>query len=186
MISKSDFSGFIRILFPQIKDNEVKSMWYQICSSAGLNDAEKVDKHVLLDWIGDKSDIVKVIIGLPHCNGFETIFYQMDQKTEIMFNYIKTRYITFIPKIVPRLNNHICEQIVPSIFKLRNSLLRCDLSGSFTFYRYILQTVDLMITQENPFIIFTSSITNEEMDRLVEFMKYREKVAATSIGIELS
>ena len=183
-ISKPDFLSFIRILFPRIDDDEIKRMWMNVSAAAGACNADEVSPYVFFDWIGDNNEIVDAIIKLPKCVDFDAKFKQMSQKSEHLFSFIKTRYITFIPKMILHLRDEVREKIMPSVFKMRNSILRCDLCGCFMFYRYFLQTIDLMETQNNPFIYFSPNVTNEEMDKLMEFMKLREKITAMSVDVE--
>ena len=184
-VMKEHFFGFIRILFPCIQEKDIKELWRKVSISVGETDAELVEHFVFLDWIGDSQSIVESIINLPRNDKFEQTFKQMSLKNERLFNFIRRRYITFIPRLLQRLPLDITEKIAPYITKIRNSLLRCDLCGCCMFYRHILQTVDLLITQSNPFIVFSQALQNDEMDHMIEFLKLREKTASLSIGFEI-
>lgn len=184
-IGFGEYTDFMRVVTPSMTDKQVANSWKALLNSTGRQSKEVVSLQQLMKYICETTSMVEDIIALPVLDNFEEVITGIMDSISPLFVFLRTRYVKFIPKLIQSLDGPLRLKILEFAVKLRNSLLKCDLSTGFTMYRHILQYVDLKVIENSPYIRITSEINNDQMNSMINIFAMREKIAADSVSFTM-
>lgn len=181
-----NFVGFCLVIMPDSTDKSIKELWKTISLTVGEMNAYYIEYPYILQYFGENQAIVEAILSLPKNDAFDNQFKVMVNKNDRLYQFMKNRYISYIPQLKAAIKPVLLNKIMKFIFNIRNQMLKCDLSEAFMYYRHILQTVDLSITQANPYYIFPPTMSMSDVETLLNSMKAREKVTYFAVNVDLA
>jgi hypothetical protein len=183
-IGEDQFLHFVRIINPQILEEQINEMWHDLLLLAGSPERPYVNFEVFVQFCGDFPGMTRWIEELPFLDTFDRVFRGFTEPMVDFFSFLCKRYTTVLPNIVLKLTPDLRDIVAPYVRRMRNGFLRCELSTSVMCYRHILQLIDLKQTEANPFQIITDKLTNEDTARMVNHVMMRETLASLLMGIK--
>lgn len=175
------FSNFFILARPFIKTEEVKKMWERYSLEQEIKKNTNLDAHSLIQFCADFPEVTNTVLELPYAPNFDTIFGDFPIHMQQLMLFFRKRYVSFMRKVVFNIPSHIRQAIEASYVRIRNSIIRCDLSTCVTCYRHFLQVADLRITEDHPYLSFTSNVEPELIDALIKMLRAREMLVSEVI-----
>jgi hypothetical protein len=182
-IGRDTFPDFIRMVNPEIREVKIREMWLSMIQFDSGPERTTVPIQMFERFCGDYPGMTRWIEELPFLDGFDRVYKAMTEPMLTFFAFLRKRLTDFLPKFVDGLRQDLREAVMPYVRRMRNGFLRCEISTCTMCYRYIMQYVDLKLTEQNPFQIITSGITVEDVERLVNHVMMRETLAALLLGV---
>jgi hypothetical protein len=182
-ISRDVFPDFMRFLNPDLAEGKIKDMWQTIVLFDTSEDRPTVPFPVFIKFCGECPGVTRWIEELPFLDTFDRAYKSMTEPMLAFFGFLRKRLTNFIPKFIEGLRSDIAEMVKPYVRRMRNGFLRCEISTCTMCYRYIMQYVDLKLTEQNPFQIITGGITSEDVSRMINHVMMRETLASLLLNI---
>jgi hypothetical protein len=184
-MTRDRFPDFCKILLPGIRGEKIMDMWGALCVIESTSaDIYEVKYHTLLKFCSEYPGLARAIQELPYLESFDRAWGGMPEPMVALFGFIVQRYVDFLPKFFEHVKPDLREALDPYVTKLRNGLLKCDLSTCMMCYRYMMQYVDLKITEQNPFQIITMGITQDDVARVINHIMMRERLATVMLHVK--
>lgn len=182
-VSKDRFTEFLRLVDPVVSDVSIKDMWDRL--SMQLNDPEKQEYtyQLLLKYCGEFTDLVRMVVELPQSPDFDRNFRIMSDAMTTLYFFLRRRFTDHLPNFLSHLSRKIREYLTPYIIRMRNAFFKVDVSACLMCYRYVMQYVDLKLTEDNPFQVVTANVSNEDVTRIINHIMMRECLASILMGI---
>jgi hypothetical protein len=184
-ISYDHYTYFMRTIDLEIKSKDLKNLWRKITIETGGEDVQYIQRNTLMKLICEDVEYAEKIFKLQIAATFPTNLSKSVDKQEPLYAYVRKRFTTFVPVLMKKISREMFKKVLPYYEKLRNAFINLDISTIFMFYRHILQMIDLLITQERPYIIINDDISAEQMQNVINEMIIREKITAGSVSITI-
>ena len=183
VVSKDRFTEFLRIVDPVISDDNIKDMWDKLSVQIQDPDKQEYTYKILLKYCCEFTDLVRKIVELPQSPDFDRNFRIMSDAMTTLYFFLRRRFTDHLPKFLSHLSIKIREYLTPYIIRMRNSFFKCDVSSCLMCYRYVMQYVDLRLTEDNPFQVVLANVTNEDVTRIINHIMMRECLASVLMGL---
>lgn len=186
-ISQPLFADFFIIVNPFIEDTEINKFWqrFKVEIQMSSKHSKVINQSSFIHFCSDFPDISNSILSLPNVQSFDRAFYSLPPPLQVFLTFIKKRFTSYIRKVQMILPETLRDITKPIVIKIRNSLIRCDVQTSLTFYRHFLQIVDLKLTEKTPYVTFAPNVSLETIEQLIKMMKEREELAADLLSDEI-
>ena len=183
-VSQGRFTEFVRVLFPNMDEKSISQSWKKVVLFADQMSTETVNYNVLLHFFGETPSFCESILKIPLNTSFDAQFRAMQDRVDNLFTFLRKRYTDFMPRLKLALPEELRNKIDPYIEKIRNALLRCDAGTVYVYYRHILQSIDIYLTEQNPYIQFTANVNPDEINDLINITVTREKLITERLFID--
>ncbi|OHS95713.1 hypothetical protein TRFO_10355 [Tritrichomonas foetus] len=184
LLTRTKFTEFLRIVEPLKTEDEIKSMWDKMLLFGSGPDQIEVEFQTFIKFCGDFPSLTESIISLPRIENFDKKFSALPEPCSTLFFFMRKRYSDLLPRFFKALPSDIRENLVRTIFKMRNTLLRCDVGSTLVFYRHFMQLIDLKMTEINPYHIITTNLTSDDVGRIINHVMMRECLASIMLDIK--
>jgi hypothetical protein len=183
-IAKDRFTDFMRVINPLLRDAEIKAMWEKLAILDNVPGRTEFSYQALLRFCGEYPGISHWIGEMPHYGNWDDAFGSMPTPTVAVFFFMRKRYCDYLPKFFQSLTPQIQEALTPYLLRMRNSFLNCESSTCLMCYRFIMQYVDLKLTEMSPFQVLTGSVTAEDVARVINHLMMRECLATLLLKVK--
>jgi hypothetical protein len=183
-VDRQTFPDFVRIVKPDIRESKIRDMWQtMILFDIGI-DRPSIPIQVFVKFCGEYPGMSRSIEELPFLEDFNQTFQRMNGPMVTFFTFLRNRLTHFLPSFIIDCPADIHDAIMPYVRKMRNGFLLCDISTCNMCYRYIMQYLDLKLTQQNPFQIINTGITIEDVEKMISHTMMRETLASLLLKIQ--
>ncbi|OHT17696.1 hypothetical protein TRFO_01009 [Tritrichomonas foetus] len=182
-ITPQIFSDFLVFIRPSIGTAEIDRIHERFCLGNQLNQTED-NLSTFIHFCSDFPEVVEDVLNLKGKEEFTKLFNSLTSPLQNLLTFIKKRFTDYARYIQPHLQPQLTDQTRNILYQMRNALLRCDVSTSFSCYRHILQVIDLKYSEVNPFLVFSPNIKMNEVKETVKLFIAREKVVAAHLFSE--
>lgn len=183
-ITEEIFSNFFILSRPFIKDDEIKKLWERYSLEQVIKKNTDLNIHSLIQFCADFPEVTNTVLELPYASNFDSIYGDFPIHMQKLMLFFRKRYTKFMRKVVFNLPSHIRAAIEQSYVRIRNSIIRCDLSTCVTCYRHFLQVSDLKITEDNPYLTFASNVEPELIDAIIKMLAAREMLVSEEVLVQ--
>jgi hypothetical protein len=177
-MSRETFPDFVKIVNPELRDTKIRSMWQTMVLLDTGKDQLSVPLEVFVKFCGDYPGMSRWIGELPYLETFQSVYGEMSDSIRMFFAFLLKRFTHYLPRFMGHLTSDVQVGLIPYLRKMRNGFLLCDISTCCMCYRYIMQYVDLKLSQQNPFQTITPRITIEEVSNMIAHMMMRETLGS--------
>lgn len=179
------FLTFIYLIKPRETEDKVERLYNRLCLEIEQGCNKEVNHMTIIKFCSDFPEVINDILKLPYLPTFESDTSELQSPMIRLILFSRNRYTGFIRKLMKTLPVDLYEKCFDIYVKIRNAILLCDISNVMTLYTYMLQIIDLKLTEIRPYIVTNDKITEEESRSLINMVKSREQLAANLIN-ELS
>jgi hypothetical protein len=183
-IGRDRFTDFMRIINPLLRDPEIKAMWEKLSILDNVPGRTEFSYQALLRFCGEYPGISRWIGEMPHYGSFDDVFSAMPVPTVALFFFMRRRFTDYLPKFFEALTPQIQEALTPYLLRMRNSFLNCESSTCLMCYRYIMQYVDLKLTEMSPFQVLMGNVTTSDVARVINHLMMRECLATLLLKVK--
>jgi len=176
------FKAFFIIVQPYVEKDSVEKYWKRYILEREQRGEKKTTQNTIVRFCSDYPEISNSILQLPFSPNSDQQFGKLNSSFQNLLLYLRKRFTGFIPQIIHTLPPRFEKGVEEIIIKLRNALLRSDVSTAVTCYQHFLQILDVRLSEDRPYIVFSSTVGSEEIDTLVGLLKYREEIIANGFG----
>jgi len=176
------FKQFFIIVNPSISFDDLKRLWERFNLDKTYRGERSITNMTFIRFCSDFPELSISILILPYLETFDREISKLSDPLLQLVKFLRIRFTTFVRKVNSDLPKNIQERLSKWIFAIRNSLIRCDISSAVAAYRHFLQTIDLKLTEENPYITISQQISPEGCDELKQTLLSRETLIAKLIG----
>ncbi|KAK8834786.1 hypothetical protein M9Y10_024259 [Tritrichomonas musculus] len=182
-MSEPLFKDFFVLVEPTSEKQDIDKLWKRFTLEMSMNEEDvTINQASFIHFCSDFPDLSNKLLSLPYISNFDHAFSQLPSPLQELLTFIKKRFTKFVREIylmLPKELKNISEKI---ILKVRNSLLRCDISTSLISYRHFLQLIDLKLTELNPFMVFSQNTSVNDVNMILSMLHSRESLAVISLG----
>jgi hypothetical protein len=179
------FPDFVRFLNPDLPESRIKDMWQTMILFDARAACPSVPFPVFVKFCGEYPGMSRWIEELPFLDSFDRTYKSMTEPQLSFFGFLRKRLTTFLPQFVEGLKSDLAETVKAYVRRMRNGFLRCEIATCTMCYRYIMQYVDLKLTEQNPYQIITTGITNEDVSRMINHLMMRETLASLLMNVTM-
>jgi hypothetical protein len=183
-IGRDNFPDFVKMVNPGIPDIKIRDMWQTMILLDSGQDRPTIPFPIFVRFCGDYPGMSRWIGELTFLDTFDRAYKAMTEPMLTFFDFLRKRFTEFIPLFLEKLGPDLKEAIFPYVKRMRNGFLRCEISTCSTQYRYIMQYVDLKLTEQHPFEIITPGVTNEDVARMINHVMMRETLASLLLRLQ--
>lgn len=182
-VSELLFKDFFVLVEPISEKQDIDKLWQRFKLEISMNKEDlTINQSSFIHFCSDFPDVSNKILSLPYISNFDHAFSQLPSPLQDLLTFLKKRFAKFVRDVflmLPKELKSLCEKI---ILKIRNSLLRCDVSTALISYRHFLQLVDLKLTELNPFMVFAQNTSVNDVNMILSMLHSRESLAVISLG----
>ena len=177
------FKDFFVIVKPISTEDYIEKLWERFKLEMSVkNMEEEINQLSFIHFCSDFPEMSNQILALPYINNFDRVFSSLVSPLQELLTFLKKRFTKFVRTIYLHSPQNLQTLEENTILKIRNSLLRCDVSSTLISYRHFLQLTDLKLTEMSPYIVFNPNITTNDIQSIINILHSRENLAAGSLG----
>lgn len=182
-MSESLFKDFFVIVDPLSSKSDIDKLWQRFKLELSIHDHNmNITQASFIQFCSDFPEVSNKILILPFLANFNRSFSSLPSPLQELFTYIKKKFTKLVRDIYRSVASDMKKAFERIIVKIRNSLLRCDVSTSLISYRHFLQLTDLKITELSPFVVFLPQTTNDDVNLIITMLHSREMLAIHALG----
>jgi uncharacterized coiled-coil DUF342 family protein len=177
-VSRDSFPEFVKIVNPDVRDAKIRDMWQTMVMFDSWSDRPTVPLKIFIKFCGEHPGMSRWIEELPFLETFDRVYQSFTPPMIRLLGFLRNQLLHYLPKLMEQLREDAREVLAPYLRRMRDGFLRCELSTCSMCYRYILQYIDLKMTEQNPFQVITNGVTNEDVAKMVNHVMMRETLAS--------
>ncbi|OHT07495.1 hypothetical protein TRFO_24232 [Tritrichomonas foetus] len=182
-VSEPLFKDFFVLVRPISNKNDIEKLWQRFKLEMSINNVEAtINQSSFIHFCSDFPEVSNELLSLPYINNFDRVFSTMPSPLQELLTFLKKRFTKFVRELYLRMPLEIQKIQENTILKIRNSLLRCDVSSTLISYRHFLQLTDLKLTEQNPYIVFQANTTVNDVQMITSMLHSREVLAVGHLG----
>ena len=185
LITEQRFYEFMHIISPFQPKEDVASLWNSLClANTNANDGE-ITVNSFLKFCGNFPDLSNAIFNIQCVKDFQKLVRSIPSPLVPVYDFMRKRYNDVLPLFYNSVTGKLKKSLKDAIVKIRNSFIKCDLSSCLTQYSHIIQLIDLKLSEEYPYIVFSEAVGSEEVRYELNMVMMRECLASNRLSIKM-
>jgi hypothetical protein len=177
----SKFKQFFLFIDPLDQTHDFDTIWdrLRLEMEVGIcaRGKEPLSPIAIIKSCSTFPNVARAVLSLPFQGGFEQAFKRLFGPQLSIMDYLQRRFAQVIAPLYFEFSDSLRREIEKPMILVRDALIRCDVATALRGYRGFLQTLDLRMTVERPYLVLSPELSPEDVENLIGQFTAREALA---------